>query len=140
MKNKYAGLILTFFLIILLNEVTNSQELVWRPVNPSFGGNPFNAEWLLSQAQIQDKFKDNSATDLYGRDPLDDFKESLNRQILSQISRQLVSSTFGEEGITDGHYELGDFAIDILSTADGISITIFDFTTGGQTNILVPYF
>jgi curli production assembly/transport component CsgF len=120
--------------------ISSAQELVWRPINPSFGGNPFNAEWLLSQAQTQDKLKDESSIDTYNRNPLDDFKESLNRQILSQISRQLVSSTFGEEGITDGHYELGDFAIDILSTGEGINISIFDFTTGGQTNILVPYF
>lgn len=129
-----------FFLILLFSETANAQELVWRPINPSFGGNPFNAEWLLAQAQVQDKLKDGSSLDIYGRDPLTDFKESLNRQILSQISRQLVSNTFGEEGITDGHYELGDFAIDINSTAEGINITIFDFTTGGETNILVPYF
>ncbi|RPI70851.1 MAG: curli production assembly/transport component CsgF [Ignavibacteriales bacterium] len=138
-KNSFISFTI-FFLFLLFSENSNAQELVWRPVNPSFGGNPFNAEWLLSQAQVQDKLKDESSLDIYGRDPLDDFKESLNRQILSQISRQLVSNTFGEEGITDGHYELGDFAIDITSTADGISISIFDFTTGGQTNILVPYF
>jgi curli production assembly/transport component CsgF len=139
--NKQSVIIFTIFFIFLFsNGNINAQELVWRPINPSFGGNPFNAEWLLSQAQIQDKFKEESSRDFYSRDPLEDFKESLNRQLLSQISRQLVSSTFGEDGITDGHYELGDFSIDIISTAEGISITIFDFTTGGQTNIIVPYF
>lgn len=129
----------TILLMMMPVVFVYGQELVWRPINPSFGGNPFNAEWLLSQAQVQNKLEDETASSLYNRDPLEDFKESMNSQILSQISRQLVSSIFGEEGITDGHYEIGDYSIDILSTIEGISITIFDISTGGQTNIIVPY-
>lgn|SRR4051812_6752828 len=31
----------------------SAAELVYRPVNPSFGGDPINGNWLLSQASAQ---------------------------------------------------------------------------------------
>ncbi|MCJ8152013.1 MULTISPECIES: curli assembly protein CsgF [Shinella] len=30
-----------------------ASELVYRPINPSFGGDPLNGNWLLSQASAQ---------------------------------------------------------------------------------------
>ena len=32
---------------------TFASELVYRPVNPSLGGDPLNGSWLLSQASAQ---------------------------------------------------------------------------------------
>ncbi|MBE7182814.1 MAG: curli assembly protein CsgF [Methylobacterium mesophilicum] len=32
-----------------------ASELVYRPVNPSLGGDPLNGNWLLSQATAQSK-------------------------------------------------------------------------------------
>lgn len=32
-----------------------ASELVYRPVNPSLGGDPLNGNWLLSQATAQTK-------------------------------------------------------------------------------------
>lgn len=31
----------------------SASELVYRPINPSFGGDPLNGNWLLSQATAQ---------------------------------------------------------------------------------------
>ena len=31
----------------------NASELVYRPTNPTFGGDPLNGNWLLSQATAQ---------------------------------------------------------------------------------------
>lgn len=31
----------------------SSSELVYRPTNPTFGGDPLNGNWLLSQATAQ---------------------------------------------------------------------------------------
>lgn len=119
-----------------------AQELVYRPINPSFaGGNPYNASWLFNEAQSQNKITESQDTyDRFERNPLQDFEESLNRQILSQISRQLVSNTFGEEQLTDGRYEIGNFVVDISEGAEGVSVTITDFGTGDETTVIVPYF
>lgn len=37
-----------------------ASELVYTPINPHFGGNPFNAAGLLASAEAQKRFKDNS--------------------------------------------------------------------------------
>ena len=35
-----------------------SQQLVYKPKNPNFGGDTFNYQWLLSSAESQNTFED----------------------------------------------------------------------------------
>ena len=121
---------------------TYAQDFVYQPKNPAFGGNPYNYSWLMSSAQAQNDIKETTANP-YGRpttDPLKDFSESLNRQILSQLSRQIVSKQFGEGALKAGTYVLGDYQIEVGNQADGLNINIVDNKTGSQTSVLVPYF
>ncbi len=119
-----------------------AQQLVYTPVNPSFGGYYYNGQTLLSEAQAQNGFTagSSSAYNPYSQDPLQNFKNSLNQQILSQLSRQLLTNVFGEAGLTAGHYDLGDYSIDITPGGDGVHIDIFDTGTGDQTTVVLPYF
>ena len=48
-------IILTFIAGIFYGK---SQQLVYKPVNPAFGGDTFNYQWLLSSAEAQNKQKD----------------------------------------------------------------------------------
>ncbi|MDX5435756.1 MAG: curli assembly protein CsgF [Pontibacter sp.] len=136
----------SFFLLLFLSMVgmssVQAQDLVYEPKNPAFGGNPYNYSWLQSSAQAQDKLKDPDAQDrsLFQRDPLQDFKESLNRQILNQLSRQLVVSQFGEDGLRPGSYTVGNYQIDITEGGSGINIVIVDTGTGDQTTVTIPYY
>jgi curli production assembly/transport component CsgF len=118
------------------------QDLVYTPKNPAFGGNPYNYQWMLSSAQAQDTYKAPVEETSLGleRDPAQDFAESLNRQILSRLSREIVTRQFGEEAIEEGTYVLGDYQIDIGSGEDGINITIVDNSTGATTTVSVPFF
>ncbi len=121
-----------------------AQDFVYTPKNPAFGGNPYNYSWLMSSAQAQDTYKapetDNSKYSRGSSNPVDDFAESLNRQILSQLSRKLVSSQFGEDALEEGSYTLGDYQIEIGNSGAGIVITIIDLVTGSTTTVSVPYF
>ncbi|MBL6448089.1 curli assembly protein CsgF [Fulvivirga sp. 29W222] len=130
---------LTILLLIILQNAY-SQDLVYKPINPAFGGDSFNYQWLLSSAQEQNDFKGNNDLDFLNKDPLQQFEQDLNRQILSQLSRRLVTDVFGEEGLKDGTFEIGGFQIEINSYPDGIHIDILDSSTGGETSIIVPYF
>ncbi len=133
-----------FFLFICLLFFSGnvfSQQLTYTPINPSFGGSPLNGSWMLGEAQAQNGFTAGGTSgSSFQNDPLSNFKSSLQSQILSQLSRNLVSSLFGETGLQAGHYEIGDFIIDITPGADGITILINDLTNGGQTSIVIPYF
>ncbi len=122
-----------------------AQDFVYQPRNPAFGGNPYNYSWMLSSAQAQDTYEAPSDgsdpySRYYGSDPVNDFAESLNRQILSQLSRQIVSKQFGENALEQGTYVLGDYQIEIGDAGAGINISIVDNSTGATTSVEVPYF
>ncbi|TPE44395.1 curli production assembly/transport component CsgF [Pontibacter mangrovi] len=142
MKNVIYTLI-AFSLFHLANpENIQAQDMVYTPKNPAFGGNPYNYSWLQSSAQAQDKLKDPDAETNTGitRDPLQDFKNSLNRQILNELSRKLISNQFGEDGVTPGSYTVGDYQIDVVEGPGGISIDIVDIGTGDRTSVTIPYY
>ena len=133
---KYYFLVMAFLFISL---TAFSQDLVYKPKNPAFGGDTFNYQWLLSSAQAQDTFKDPDAQSTsYTRDPLADFEDNLNRQILYQLSRQLVTEQFGEGTIQPGAYEVGSYQIEITDGSEGLNISIVDVETGTQTSVIVP--
>lgn len=112
-----------------------AQQLVYKPVNPAFGGDTFNYQWLLASAQAQNRFNQGLQTS----NPLQDFSSNLNKQILNQLSQKIVSQIFGEGNMKDGTYQYGPFSVAIQSLYDGISVTIGS-SDGGKTIIKVPYY
>lgn len=121
---------------------TYGQDFTYTPKNPAFGGNPYNYSWLMSSAQAQNSIVETATSSYssYSTDPLKDFSESLNRQILSQLSRQIVSRQFGEDALSTGTYVLGDYQIEVGDQTSGLNITILDNKTGSTTTVSVPYF
>lgn len=119
------------------------QDFVYSPKNPAFGGFYYNYQWMLSSAQAQDNTVDparESAATSNQRDALADFEQSLNRQILSQLSRQIVRNQFGEEALTEGTYNIGSYQLDVSEDLGGLNVVILDVTTGNQTTLFIPYY
>ncbi|HZL09587.1 MAG TPA: curli assembly protein CsgF [Prolixibacteraceae bacterium] len=139
MRTTFTILMIVFFFVA---GKTYAQDFTYQPKNPAFGGNPYNYSWLMSSAQAQNDIKEttSSAYNPYQTDPLADFTASLNRQILSQLSRQIVARQFGENALSAGTYVLGDYQIEVADQTDGLNITIVDNKSGSQTTVSVPYF
>jgi curli production assembly/transport component CsgF len=139
MKNKIklaVVLILTMFSGLLFG-----QDLRYKPINPAFGGDTFNYDWLLGQAQVQNDFEKDPNAELFGGDPLLDFQSDLNRQVLSQLSRSLIGDLFGEDGkLNEGRFEIGNYQIEIINGLNGVNIGILDVVTGGNTTVTVPFY
>lgn len=134
-------LLFTLACLMLLAAGSQAQDFVYRPVSPAFGGDTFNYQWLLNSATAQNSIEDPDAElGRAERDPLTDFQQDLNRRLLSDLSRSLVSSQFGEEGLEEGVFEVGLFQIEVFQGAEGVSITILDTSTGDQTTVTVPEF
>ncbi len=96
---------------------------------------------MLNSATAQNGISDPDAeSGQRERDPLADFQQDLNRRILSDLSRTLVSDQFGEEGLEEGVFDVGIFQIEVFEGADGVSITILDTSTGDRTTVTVPDF
>ncbi len=133
--------LVTIGLFFLFFSYSHAQDFVYKPKNPAFGGQSFNYQWMLSAAQAQDTTEDPEAEERSirrDRNSLDSFTESLNRQLLSRLSRQLLTDQFGEVGLEEGTFQIGDFQIDITQDLDGMIIRIFD-GNGGETQITVPF-
>ncbi len=140
MKPHYMLAILSMMLVISFSQPLKAQDFTFKFVNPAFGGETFNYQWLLSSAQDQNTFKDPEADKQGKTSTLEDFTESFNRMILSQLSRSLFDQQFGESGLKPGSYVLGDFQIDVSDTGAGLEIIITDNTTYDQTVISIPYY
>jgi len=111
-----------------------ASELVYTPINPSFGGSPLNAQWLMNSAEAQNRFEEEI-------DLMEEFEEMLNRQVLLRITRNIIIETFGEEDVFyPGHYEVGNYAIDMSTDGVVITVVMTDMLTGESTTIAVPYY
>jgi len=137
-------LLLAFFSSVVSLGTLIAQDFTYQPKNPAFGGNVLNYNWMLSSANAQNTIEapeqDDPFSSRFNRDPLTDFQENLNRQILNQLSRNLVSNQFGEEGLEEGSYQIGNFQIDVTEELDGISVQILDSGTGDQTSVFIPFY
>ena len=130
------------FFLITGTSALSAQDLVYTPKNPAFGGSPINYQWLLNSANTQNKFTATGDASRFQRDPLEDFQNSLQRQILSQLTRDIVRNQFGEDGqpAEDSRFEFGEFTIDVTPGPDGVQIRIFNILTGDETSITIPNF
>ena len=118
----------------------SAQQLVYKPINPAFGGDTFNYQWLLSSANAQNQFDDG---DKFGNllndfNSMDSFTQSLNRQLLSQLTGKLIDDKFGDSGIAPGKYMFGSLFLDVSEASQGLVINILDTQTGEQSQIIIP--
>ncbi len=126
-------IILSGLLLFFLPALATGGELVYKPINPAFGGNPYNYSWLLESATIQNEYEE---------DPLEDFENTLNRRILNTLASRIVDAAFGGYGddLQGGSYQFGDYNINISTADGGISVDIYDQGNGSSTTVSVPYY
>lgn len=135
--------LLPFFataVLLFFASKAEAQDFVFKPKNPAFGGDTFNYNWLMASAQAQDLYAEKRSSQSTQKNTVDAFANSLNNLLLSQISRQIITNQFGETGLQEGQYTFGNFQVDVASSLDGLTITIFDQVQGQSTQIVIPYF
>ncbi|MET7028162.1 curli production assembly/transport component CsgF [Sediminicola luteus] len=131
------------FLIILVfcggAYTVSAQQLSYEPLNPAFGGNNFNYGWMLSSATAQNGLKA-PVNPREQESSLDRFGNSINSQILSQISRSLLRQQVDAIGnfTEPGTYTYGNLNIEVFESDEGLVINILDTSTGEQTQVIVP--
>lgn len=118
---------------LLLSSTVTATELVYTPVNPSFGGSPLNGAWLLGNAQAQNDTKDPDAIDrssLTGTSALDRFTSQLESRLLSKIMNTLDDPNGGSL-MTD------DFIVNVVNLDGTLTVEITDRLTGEISEIVV---
>ncbi|TRO95613.1 hypothetical protein FKB34_07830 [Glycocaulis profundi] len=114
-----------------------AQDLVYEPVNPNFGGNPFNSAHLLATAEAQNRYTRPGTTGL-GTSQADLFVRQLQSRLLSGLSAQIADAIFGENPQESGTLVFGNQTITFQRGLDSITLTIFDSDTGETTTIVIP--
>lgn len=130
-QQKIAGILLAG---LALCTGASATELVYTPVNPSFGGSPLNGAWLLGNAQAQNDTKDPDAIDrgsLGGTSTLDRFTNQLESRLLSDLL------TDARDGKT-GSVTTDDFIVRVVTDDLGnLMVNITDRLTGEISEIII---
>lgn len=123
-------------LFIACTTAASAQDMTYTPINPSFGGNPFNSAHLLGIANAQNNFKDpNSPT---SGSQADIFARQLQSRLLSALSNNIVDAIFGPDAQNSGTVDFGGQTIAWTRELDQVIVTITDDATGETTTINVP--
>jgi curli production assembly/transport component CsgF len=116
----------------------SAQDITYKPVDPTFGGNPFNSSHLLGIANAQNKYKDPSSTN--SQSQADIFARQLQSRLLSALSSQIVDAIFGENPQQHGTISFGGQTITFDRGLENVTLNITDDATGEVTTIVVPTF
>lgn len=116
-----------------------AQDIVYEPVNPSFGGNPFNSAHLLGIANAQNDFRD-PRTATTSNSQADIFARQLQSRLLSALSSQIVDAIFGENPQESGTISFGGQTIDFMRSLESVTLNIRNDETGEVTTIVIPTF
>lgn len=117
------------------------QDLVYEPTNPSFGGSSVNYNWLLKSANNQNPYDGGRDFRSFQDDPLANFEQRLQRQVLNQLSREVIQDRFGDIDLTEeGSFDFEQFSVEVTPGPSGISIRVFNKQSGESTTIEIPRF
>ena len=125
---------------IFSTQAAGAQELVYEPINPSFGGNPFNSSHLLAIANAQDDNDPPSDANGSSNPQADLFVRQLQSRLLSGLAAEVTDAIFGENPQESGRVVFGDQTIEFVRGLDSITLTIFDAATGSTTEVVIPLF
>ena len=142
MKDLLRTISFSFILLVFFGiNLTYADQLVYQPVNPNFGGSPFNGSQLLNNALSQNKHKEdikNSPSPFSNS-----FEAQLERSILSRLSSTLVANAFGDLDEPLENFTVNTGISEISVNVDDPAftvVTIINLETGESSVITIPNF
>jgi curli production assembly/transport component CsgF len=123
-------------LIMAVSTTAYAQDLTYTPINPSFGGNPFNSSHLLGIATAQKKEKKTPA----GAEQTESqqFLQQLQARMLSALAGQVTDAIFGDNPQDHGTVSFGNQIISFERGLDAVHLTVTDLAAGTTTQIDIP--
>lgn len=115
-----------------------AQDVVYRPVSPTFGGNPFNSNHVLGVANANNNTRDPNSSSANSQ--ADIFARQLQSRLLSALSSQIVDAIFGDNPQESGTISFGGQTIEFFRSLDEVTLIIRNDETGEETRIVVPLF
>lgn len=110
-------------------------ELVYQPINPSFGGDPFVGSFLLGKAQSQDTHEDPDRPTFEPDSPTERLIQSLESRLISRLISDVSSGD-----ISEGAFDSEDFGVVVRDEGGQLVINVTDKLTGDVTSVSVGGF
>jgi curli production assembly/transport component CsgF len=127
--------------LALWGAAASASELVYVPVNPNFGGSPSNGPGLLAAASATNKHTQSGlgGSSPLNQTPLEQFNQTLERMMLSQLASAATSKMMGSDGkLLPGTFSTENFIITVTDLGGGLlRVTTTDKSTGAITSFEV---
>ncbi len=117
---------------ILISSYVYAGELVYTPVNPSFGGNALNSSHLFGHANAINDYSPPGANDFGFEEEsaLDRLAASLESRLISQLLADIGNGNTGQ-------LETDDFFLNVVDDNGTLIVQIVDKLSGESTEISV---
>jgi curli production assembly/transport component CsgF len=132
---KNAGVFLAM-LLLATQAPAQAQDIAYSPINPSFGGSPFNSSHLLGIAGAQKPEKPRAAGS--ETTPSEQFLRQLQSRLLSALAGQVTDSIFGDNPQDHGTISFGNQLVTFDRGLDTVVLTVVDLAAGTTTEIEIP--
>lgn len=125
-----------------LAAAAHAAPLTYTPVNPTFGGSPFNGSFLLGTAAANNynHLTNPNAPSLTGQqtqNTADLLRQALISALISQASNLAINAILGPNGPDSGTFTVAGEVISFQRVDGQINITLTD-PSGSQTTVSVP--
>lgn len=112
-------------------------DMIYKPINPSFGGDPFNSNHLQGLAASQNQYKEEAAAKA-SQSTSERFLSMLQSRLYSGLASQVSDAIFGPNAQQSGTLVFDDQQISFFNDGSSIHLTVTDSGTGQITNIVIP--
>ncbi|MCZ0927642.1 curli assembly protein CsgF [Halomonas janggokensis] len=119
-------------LVGLLTLPVHAGEMIYEPLNPSFGGDPFMGSYMLNKAQSQDTNTDPNTRDIERLSSTERLIQSLESRLISQLLTDV-----GSGDISEGGFDSDEFSVVVRDEGGELVVRVVDKLTGDVTNISV---
>lgn len=131
-KKTAVSAMVTGVLVSVMTLQASAGELVYRPLNPSFGGDPFMGSYMLNKAQSQDTNTDPNTRSVERLSSTDRLIQSLESRLISQLLTDV-----GSGDISEGGFDSDEFSVVVRDDGGQLVVRVVDKLTGDVTNISV---
>jgi curli production assembly/transport component CsgF len=114
-----------------------ASELVYTPINPTFGGNPLNASQLQAVASAQ-KPSAPVATTSTQQSSSQQFLQMLQSQLYASLANAVSTAITGTNAQAAGTIKLDNMQVSWSTINGQKQITMTDYSTGQVTTIVLP--
>lgn len=121
-----------FIVLMGVGTQSYSGELIYQPINPSFGGDPFVGSYLLNKAQVQDTNTDPNARNFESLSSTERLLQSLESRLISQLIADVSSGD-----VSEGSFDSDEFGVVVSDNNGQLIVRVVDKVTGDVTEVSV---